>query len=675
MRTHNLTITVRTGSDLNAGTDGTISVQFTGTHGESGPHDLTAPEGEATRDTFEAGGIDTFQLRVPDLGELLYLTVANRGRAKFDDWYLNDVTVTVDGRTWEFPHYNWVLRGATHTVFESTAVLPQKVATETQRSARLAELERRRQRYQWVRQPGVPGSAKLIDNKLPFQEVNSCVREQDLNRANRIAARDLRVAGLLGQGQTLNSLDALEELFTTIDAPSVSKRWRDDAEYGRQLLAGVAPNNLFGVDTLPAKFPVTEDSVAGLLEGRTLQSALAEGRMFMVDYEVIDGLPAYETDDERRYCTAGMGLFYRSDAKELLPVAIQLGQDPKQCPLFTPHDTALDWLAAKIYLKNAEANLHQMVTHALNTHLSIEPFVIATMRQLSSQHPIWKLMRRHLRSTVSINSSARTVLINPGGVFDQFVSLGGPAQGHLQLAARCYARWKLSDNALPNDLAARRVHDVERLPDYPYRDDCLPLWNAISNYIHGVLSVYYKEPGDILEDFELQAWAKDLCTNGHDPAKIPGGGRIETRAQLHEILTTVMYSASVLHAAVNFQQFDHYGWMPNAPLAVRRAPPAEKGLLREEDFVELLPSIEQTAQQMAIGVSLTAFTDDEEYLLPDPTTGYRERYFRDAETEAHTAAFHRELLEAAVGIEARNRRRAIPYRYVLPYRVPASTAI
>ena len=117
---------------------------------------------------------------------------------------------------------------------------------------------------------------------------------------------------------------------------------------------------------------------------------------------------------------------------DLYPVAIQLGQDPAQYCIFTPPaapegskaegkvaghaegHAEFDWMVAKMHYKCAEYNFHQMGVHALRTHLCVEPCVVATMRNLSVRHPVYKLLHRHMRYTLEINTRARLGLIAEG---------------------------------------------------------------------------------------------------------------------------------------------------------------------------------------------------------------------------------------------------------------------
>lgn len=89
----------------------------------------------------------------------------------------------------------------------------------------------------------------------------------------------------------------------------------------------------------------------------------------------------------------------------------------------------------------------------LRTHACMEPYIIATHRQLSSLHPVYKLLHPHLRYTMEINALARQSLINAGGVIEACFL---PGKYAMEISSAAYkSMWRFDMEALPADLVRR----------------------------------------------------------------------------------------------------------------------------------------------------------------------------------------------------------------------------
>ncbi|XP_076135988.1 polyunsaturated fatty acid lipoxygenase ALOX15B-like [Alosa pseudoharengus] len=218
--------------------------------------------------------------------------------------------------------------------------------------------------------------------------------------------------------QNLLSFSPLQP--STCLAEYVLKHWKKDEFFGYQLLNGLNPMMIQRCSKLPENFLVTEEMVKDSLNGSNLEHEIEVGNIFLCDYKMLDGLVGNVVHDRQQYHTAPLVLLYCNPQGLMLPIAIQLGQTPgPENPIFLPTDPNHDWLLAKIFVRAAEFSMHESDFHLLRTHLLCEVFTMATLRNIPSIHPLYKLIFPHIRYTLHINILARNQLISENGVLNQ----------------------------------------------------------------------------------------------------------------------------------------------------------------------------------------------------------------------------------------------------------------
>ena len=239
---------------------------------------------------------------------------------------------------------------------------------------------------------------------------------------------------------------------------------------------------------------------------------------------------------------------------------------------------------------------------------------MATMRALPDAHPLYRLLQPHFRYTVGINTAARLKLVNKGGLIDQSLSIGG--RGREIFFQRSSKAYDVQLGNIKQNVKKRGVDDKDLLPNYYYRDDGILLWDAMESYVREIIGIFYKTDDDVKEDTELQSWANEVHFHafpGYDGAPDGHGfpDKIESREELILYCTLIMYNGSAQHAAVNFGQYDIYGFVPNAPFALRKPPPTEKGVTTYAHILESLPTIHTSGILIGLVHALTQYSPDE----------------------------------------------------------------
>ncbi|NCG21317.1 MAG: hypothetical protein GWP91_20095 [Rhodobacterales bacterium] len=468
-------------------------------------------------------------------------------------------------------------------------VLPQN-ASASQRLSRSRSLFSQRQAYEWVHAPGQPPYVKDVPPAELFNKKKSDLWKLDVEES----VADMALAAVLRLRGHTNTIASFNRYYPLRKIPSTAERWSHDAEFARQRLDGINPTMIHRITELPGNFPLTNEHLGKLIDGHTLNDLLAEGRLFVCDYVALDGIPLVYG----RFLTAPIALFWLDNRRRLMPLAIQLGQDPTEAKhIFTPNDPKWTWLLARAHMQAADASYHETVAHLTRTHLVMETFWVAACRSLPAEHPLHVLLQPHFTDTLEINHEARTVLIAPGGPIDKAIAVG--SNGGLDLVANEYANWSFEYWEFEADLTRRGVSTNDDMPNYHYRDDARAYHQAISAYVNDMLRVFYKTPNDLTADTELQAWVQELL--GTSLKGLPfKGGKITSFKQLHRMITQIIFTVSVEHSAVNNGQYDVFGWIPNAPGALYLPPPTDNSPRSEANFVYALPPITEVGQQLTL---------------------------------------------------------------------------
>ncbi|MCO5611917.1 hypothetical protein L7F22_066176 [Adiantum nelumboides] len=461
---------------------------------------------------------------------------------------------------------------------------------------------------------------------------------------------------------SLRSVKTLKQMFTNpvsksavqFPPPGVVQAskdaWLHDVEFGRQRLAG---SNPFAIELLtefpimskldpkvygPAKSIITRKDIEVYLEGFTLEEVLKNKRLYIMDYH--DAIMPYVNkinEGGKGKIYAPRTIFYLTRRNVLIPIVIELSLPPVQpggeairrvhrAP--PPGITIWTWRLAKAHVAAVDCGIHQLVSHWLRTHACVEPFIIATHRQLSSMHPVHVLLSPHFKDTMNINSMARTSLIDSAGIIENGFT---PGKYCLEISSVFYKNWRFDEQALPNDLVKRGMAEIDPkaehgvklvLDDYPFGQDGLDLWGAMKDWVGDYVGIYYKSDKDVEEDAELQGWWKEITEVGHGDHKgAKWWGDMKKVEELVQAVTTIMWVASGHHSAVNFGQYAYAGFMPNSPTICQRlipepdTPECEKFLADPEKYyLATVATQGQATLIMATVEILAQHLEDEEYL-------------------------------------------------------------
>eukprot|EP00004_Rigifila_ramosa_P027353 TRINITY_DN888_c0_g2_i1.p1 TRINITY_DN888_c0_g2~~TRINITY_DN888_c0_g2_i1.p1 ORF type:complete len:275 (-),score=71.57 TRINITY_DN888_c0_g2_i1:105-929(-) len=245
-----------------------------------------------------------------------------------------------------------------------------------------------------------------------------------------------------------------------------------------------------------------------------------------------------------------------------------------------------------------------------------------------------------------------------GGMIDE--AMTGGRIGGLQIIAEGYKNFSYAESFQDN--LKKRGVDAESFPvTYPYRDDAGVVSALQTKFVKEVLGVYYKSDSDIEQDYELQAFIKEVneqCgkTKGHPFPEI------KTLDQLSNVVSNVIFQSTLLHSLLNYGQFDFYAFAPNYPLTLRQPPPTSKDVT-EADVLAALVNDKQILGMIGMAHLLSTPSQDTMMQHP-PKKLYKKLGHPDA--RAAVARFDRGLREATDQILQQIENRVAEYRARFP---------
>ncbi|XP_038841305.1 hydroperoxide isomerase ALOXE3-like [Salvelinus namaycush] len=666
-------VTVHTHNITTATTMNNVFIKLVGEKGESKRTWLTSLKGLFYQGTASR----EFDVVCPSsLSTLVLIELDKQPLPLFpqDAWFPSKVIVTTpEGDTCQFPIYRWIMDKEVHLFREGTA---KRLCDETNHLARYSrekEMKKRTEQYCWdTYKEGFPGSMKA-DNPLdlPSEIQFSFTKATQFLFTAATGITELKLKGYSDNKKSWKNIDEISKVFCcnrTVISDYTQEHWKEDEFFGYQYLNGCNPMLIRRCSDLPANFPVTEDMVKPSLRGSSsLLRELQSGNIFLLDYKNLDGLKANVINRKKQYMAAPLVLLYRTPNDKLVPIAIQLKQKPaKDNPIFLPTDSEYDWLLAKIFVRSADFQEHQLNVHLLRTHLLAEVFAVALLRNMPMVHPLYKLLIPHTRYSLQINLLARALLIADEGVFTQFAASGG--EGMIEILRRSVASLTYSSLCVPEDITAR---GLESVPNNYYRDDGLKLWDIIHRFVEEVISFYYKSDSEVRVDQELQNWIKDIFDHGFLAQECTGIPQsFSTVPEVVKFVTVVIFTCSGQHSAVNSGQYDYGGWMPNTPISLKQPPPTTKGQSTESTMLETLPDVGTTAQGMSTMWLLSKQSSDFVALGQ-----YPEEHFNEIPPCRMIQKFQTELKVFSETVNARNSGLPVPYTYMDPAVVENSVAI
>lgn len=676
----NYHVSVKTSHGYNdGGTNSTVETQFVGTDGKT---TSWTKLDTLFYNNFEQGRTDKFNVQMEDVGMPCIVRFRLiHAKKKSDSWMCDYVVIGYGEQSKTFPLYTFV--GDHVEIIDSDTELPQKISLDLVKAQRKKNLLKMKEVVRWnnlEKNRGLSEGLMRSCDAVQYEDLPSFMRKYSTRQSEFKRSTTYGViVGKVKQMETslvpLKNLESYHVFHRKLDALAQETEnfldgWDTDEGFGWQMLNGIYPLGFTACKQIPKYFNVTNADLKGLLgPGKTIESEIKAGKLYIIDYTKVyhpDNGLVHKNNKHGKPCDVAPAvcLFHVDNHGKFLPRAIQLKPNDRDY-LFVSEQSD-DWMLAKMYVRNAGFSIHEWIYHFLYTHGSVEPFQIAAYRCLSIAHPIYKLLRPHIRTVAAINSQARHGLVPPTSIAANGICIDAAS-----MMKYYYKNYHLDTLNIPKVLERSGINP-DNIPDYCYGQDTLKLWKIIGNYVKEIVNLFYTSNKDVIEDEELQEFAHEVAHEGFgwEDKNLRGiPDKFTTREEVIELCTIVITTSSVQHAAVNFGQYETSKYAPNYP-GIMNMPPHKRGEGSMERIMQSLPDNKQIFGVIALVYALSKYSDAEEFLGE-----VNELWFHEEKAIKIQEKFQDELKKLDDELKVRNSKKARSYLHQLPSNVPNSIAI
>ncbi|KAH7409001.1 lipoxygenase [Cadophora sp. MPI-SDFR-AT-0126] len=345
------------------------------------------------------------------------------------------------------------------------------------------------------------------------------------------------------------------------------------------------------------------NDIAVLLQYARAESFLIQDCSFF--REAVNAAPdsTLKSDDGKRFGCASVTLYQLREDGTLHPLAIIIDfkiSIEESVVIFNKRLTPVDststeeqdwaWRYAKMCSQVADWTRHEIQVHLNDCHFVEEATIVAAQRSFTGDHIVYRLLEPHWLKTLSLNASARSVLV-PKVVTE--INGFSKAQTY-EFILNSYKRFNWTGQYIPADLE-RRGFPISKLGEkafhnYAWARNMVPLWNTLYNFVSSVLKTVYMTDADVEADKSVESW----CNEMHSPTggQMPSFPDITTIDELTNAVVMCIHTASPQHNSVNYLQCYYMSFVPNKPACLNTPLPTtleELMSYREQDVVAALP--------------------------------------------------------------------------------------